>query len=197
MARSRTASRRAVMACQPPRRAQFRTRSSDASIRASTKAAPTSRTHPPAPIDGSGTIVTACSCDVSPTASASAGFNRTTAPSLSGDSARARRTASRPGDEDSLSSRPTMASVILKASSAAARSRLCRSVSSTLGAWAIAVSRAPRAEACAAAAAFGGCLRLGSRLCQAGCVARGAAFPLQRVRVRRRARPRLSAALPA
>ena len=68
------------------------------SIRASTSAAPTSRTHPPAPTAGSATIVKLSgSSEERPTDWASAGFKRTTAPSVSGDSARARRTASRPG----------------------------------------------------------------------------------------------------
>ncbi len=79
---------------------------SDASILASTMAAPTSRTQPPTPTAGSATIVMPSRPKgVASSAATSSGLSRTTAPSLSGDSARARWTASSPGDEDSLSSR--------------------------------------------------------------------------------------------
>ena len=104
-------------------------------------------------------------------ASASAGLSRTTAPPLSGDSARARLTASRPGDDDSCSSRASTASAILKASSAAA---CCEAVPLGLehaaalvdggleGTQGVVLGRGTRS---------GSCLHLGAGRGEAGCVA--------------------------
>ena len=95
---------------------------SSRTARSRRRCGPTSRTQPPAPTAGSATMVARSPISgASPRARASPGFRRTRAPSRAGASASARSIASRPGEDESSSSRARTASAIRNASSVAAR----------------------------------------------------------------------------